>query len=179
MSVIITAVVAVSLCVAGPAQAKGVSAVTVCGADSCRDFTDQSRIHFFGPAGGPADPPRSATGWYRVTVAIGAEGGPPEQRLTLAALPDEGLIRASDGSWMSIYPQAAPAYRDAVRGLEPLPASELGLAPPPAPESDTAGDPGGDGVPWLLVALGGVACLVAIAFTPPVRRRFGGPQSSS
>jgi hypothetical protein len=171
------AVLAVLLCAAASAQAKGVSAATVCGADGCRDITDQSRLQFFSEGGPPTDPPSTASGWYRVTVTIGAPGA-PEDRFTMAVVTDQRLIRGSDGTWMPVSPDAVAAYRSAARGLEPLPPSGLGLKPSPAPDAAPSPDGGGD-VPWVLLVLGAAVCLGAIALTPPVRRRFSGPQSSS
>ena len=176
---VVATCLAAFLCVAVPAHAKGVSEAKVCGADGCRDVTDQGRLQFFSEGGPPADPPSSATGWYRVTVTIGVPGA-PEDRFTIAALPDQRLIRGSDGTWMPVSPDAAAAYRSATRGLEPLPASELGLRPSPAVGAAPAdGDGGGDGMPWLLVVLGAGVAVAAIALSPPVRRRLAPPEPSS
>jgi hypothetical protein len=113
-----------------------------------------------------------------VTVTIGVPGA-PEDRFTMAVLPHERLIRGSEGTWMPVSPDAAAAYRSATRGLEPLPASGLGLKPTPAPDAAPRSGDGGEGdVPWVLIVLGTAVCLVAIALTPPVRRRFARPQSS-
>jgi hypothetical protein len=112
-----------------------------------------------------------------MTVRIGSENGPAEERITMAALPGEGLIRGPDGSWMSMYAQAAPAYRDAVRGLEPLPASELGLKPRAARGQGRDVDDGGNGVPWVAVAFGAALALGGLAFRALARRRLARPAS--
>ena len=172
--------VAAFLFAAAPAAGKGVVGAKVCGADACREVKDQALLERFAEGGAAGGPPSVATGWYRVTLAIGAEGEGVMSRDTMVVMPDRGIIRSSTGHWVPVSAEATAAYRQVTQGLTPLPPEELGLrSSPPAPDRPSAGD-GHGGLPWVLVlAFVAAAGLGAIALTPPVRRRLGGTPSSS
>jgi hypothetical protein len=180
----VVAVFLTALFAAAPAaHAKGVMAAQVCGANGCNDVTDRSQLDLFLQGGDPTDPPSSTTGWYRARLTIGADGS-AEDHFTIVVVPDQRRIRGSEGVWMPIGPDAADAYRQAARGLEPFPASKLGLKPvPPVQQvgSTTSSDTGSgdDGIPWVVIVIGTLAALAAVALSPRVRRRLAGPESSS
>jgi hypothetical protein len=157
--------------VAAPSvQAKGVVSATVCGADACREVDEGREIQLFTESQGPTGPPASASGWYRARLAIGAPGEPAQERITVAVLPDQRLMRGPGLTWNPINEDAARTFAAAADGLEPLPPSDLGIRPAAAPRP-VARDEGG-GVPWGLVAAAIAVALAAVALTPPVRRRL-------
>jgi hypothetical protein len=149
------AITAALLILAPQAAAKAITNATVCGASECRDVEDRALLFTMPDTGDPTEPPRNPSGgWYRTQFEIDAEGH--HETFKVAAVPGAGYVRASDQStgryvWMPMTDDAADAYRQVVRGLEPLPVSSLrGLnrrtvAPASAP------DPAG-GFPWEWVA---------------------------
>lgn len=173
------AITAALLILAPQAAAKAITNAKVCGAGECRDVKDRTLLFAMPDSGDPTQPPRNPSGgWYRTTFEIDAEGH--HERFTVAAIPGAGYVRASDQStgryiWMPMTDDAADAYRQVVRGLEPRPLSSLrGLdqgtvAPAPAP------DPAG-GFPWGWIAGALGATVLAAAGLVARRRREAAPK---
>jgi hypothetical protein len=174
---------------AAPATAKKIVKAQVCGASGCSEITDRDMLAALPEGGDPTDPPSHASGWYRATLTVAA--GDARDSFSLAALPDAGYLRSEKDpviggyNWMRMTPAAAAAYRSAVRGIRPFPASRLGgLSDAPNGSQVAAADrqvpqraPDDDGVPvWVLaLAIGGAlaaaAALLRRRWMPTVRAR--------
>jgi hypothetical protein len=148
---------------------------TVCGANGCRDVDSGRQLELFTGSSGPTGPPASATGWYRARLAFGAPGEPVQERITVAVIPDQRLMRGPGDGWNPINEEAARAFTEAAAGLEPLPPSELGLKPTAAatPKPAVAEDDGG--FPWLgFILISAAACsIAACAYYLHARSRSG------
>jgi hypothetical protein len=161
---------------AGEAAAKEVVAAKVCGASECRQVEDERPLAAFSE-GGPAAPgPERAAGFYRAELTVAGEGG-DRFRFELAVVPTAGMIRSEDGTWMPVSRTAAAQLRRVTRGLEPVPAGELGsLAGPepvearvdevvvPEPEPSPSS-------PWWPWVLGGATVVAGLALLALRRRR--------
>jgi hypothetical protein len=178
----LVAVSLLALALAGPAYAKKVAAAKVCGASECREVKDDSLLAVLPEGGDPSDPPSHPAGWYRVTMTIDAEDA--SDRFTLAVLPEAGYMRGFDDqyrrfTWMLMRPATAKAYREIVRGLEPLPVSRLRGLDHRLPQAqvvevfEPAADSASEGaVPWEWVGGGlGAAALAGGALATWRRRR--------
>lgn len=120
------------LAAAGEAAAKEVVAAKVCGASDCRELTDRAQLMALQEGGPPTGPPAKRSEWYRADVVVAGEGD-DRFRFELALIPDAGLMRGEDGTWMPVSKRAARLLREATRGLQPFPAKELGGLEPPGP----------------------------------------------
>lgn len=125
-------VVALALAVPASAPAKGVSAMTACGASGCEDVdrTVAQGLHDRGSLEGnpTAAAARSAPAPFyrlRITIAAGEERMP----WTTWFVPGRGLLRGGDdagqGAWLEMSGRAAAAMRRAVEGVRPFPAPRL------------------------------------------------------
>jgi hypothetical protein len=172
-----------SLALVSSAAAKEVVGAKVCGAADCRDVKDERAMAAYAEGGPPSDPPEKASGWYRVELTVRGDG----ERITFATtvVPDAGLQRAENGTWMSVPQTALADVRRVARALEPFPAAQLGSLDVklpearvdqvfnPAADAAAASDGGSATWPWILgaaVLLGGLAALLV----PRLRRGPGG-----
>ncbi|MEA2340274.1 MAG: hypothetical protein QOG11_351 [Solirubrobacteraceae bacterium] len=127
---------------AGPAAAKELTTLSVCGADGCVNRTerlaDANRGHDgLLDVGTPmADP--GAAPFVRLKLGIGDGRGRVFGRDVMVFVPRSGLVRAADGVWYRLPPAGLAFFRAAARGVARLPASRLPPppAPPPAPPAE-------------------------------------------
>lgn len=180
---------------AGPAAAKELTTLSVCGADGCVSRTDRLAGAKRGhdgllDVGTPmADP--GAAPFVRLKLGIGDGRGRVFGREVMVFVPRSGLVRAGDGVWYRLPPAGLAFFRAAARGVAQLPASRLPPppAPPPAPPAEPvaaappahhapAAPAGHDGGPSaaLVVGLAGFALAVAACGSFAWRRRRAGPQ---
>jgi hypothetical protein len=183
----LTAVVA--LAIAGPASAKEVSKVKVCGASGCHEASDKQLLAGFGDGGSSTSPPKSRGPFYNVTVTVNE--GKAHDKWTIAYLPAGHLIRTQDPTdgqaWLTADAATAALYTKLIGDLKPFSASRLpAIKPisatvdqvitPPAPVPPTP-DTGG-GFPWIVVVLAGGG-LVVLAAAIGGRRRFRAHRTST
>lgn len=128
------ALAGLSLALPAAADAKGLSAVSVCGAGDCREVRGHERLMALMSSGVmegtpslAASRPRPAP-FYRVRVEMSA----PERShsWTSAFVPSSGLWRAEEqgGRWVELPPAGAAALRRVARGLRPFPAPRITAA---------------------------------------------------
>jgi hypothetical protein len=186
---------AVVLAPAGPAAAKELTTLSVCGADGCVSRTDRLADAKRGhdgllDVGTPmADP--GAAPFVRLKLGIGDGRGRVFGRDVMVFVPRSGLVRAGDGVWYQLPPAGLAFFRAAARGVARLPASRLPPppAPPPAPPAEPvaaaapahhapAAPAGGDGGPSAALVVGLAAFAVAVAACASFawRRRRAGPR---
>jgi hypothetical protein len=134
-------VVALVLAVAPAAAAKEITKAEVCGPDGCTAVADRAVLPILGNGGPPRTPPTAAP-YYDVRITM-AEG---DQNATwsFAAVPARHAMRADDGTWMEMAPDAAALVTKTAAGRTPYPAGEMAgwaAAPDPKPEPATADSP--------------------------------------
>jgi hypothetical protein len=169
--VAVLAALAVTLALAGAAAAKEVERVQACGRDGCADVRvhgDREALVEVGTAA--AGPRRSGPGFLRLRITVG--DGVGHVRIDQLYVPRRDLVAFRDevGEWR--WATAPATLRAAVRGVRPLPASQLprGAARTPpahvveavAPARDALAGTAGGGVPaWAVIVA--AAALVALA----------------
>jgi hypothetical protein len=162
MTRLLVALIAVSalLAATAAAPAKEVTSATVCGAAGCKSSDDKDAVAAAVENGGPpTTPPRHRAAFYRVTIHI--KGDPEPLRLLVA--PPIGRVRGPDGTWSSLPPRTANAWRDVVRGVRPF--------PPPVPGKQPTG-----GASWGPIAATAAAVVAGFALATALvtrRRRRG------
>jgi len=168
---VLLALAAVALGPAATASAKEIDKVKVCGADGCHDVTDRTTMAIT-DGGPPTGSPDAATPFYRVKISMKEPGGESIPGWSLVWVPAAELIGQEDGTWTRPPSTTVDELKLATRGIEPLPASKLGL-PEPTPEETPAAasvpatppDDGG-GPPtavWVLLAAGALGLIAALA----------------
>lgn len=160
------------------ASAKEVVKAQVCGADGCVAVSSAVAMDLadYGP---PSDPPKAAAAFYTAEVTM--RGGDEKFTLKSTFVPAGGFMRGDDGQWRDAPIQTEEAFKSAVGGLEPFPASELGPLPTPAPKTIAAPDPApvdDGGSVWLIVAFGLAGVVATWGLVLFVRRRRGSEGSS-
>jgi hypothetical protein len=105
------------------AEAKGVAALKVCGANDCREVRDREDLAVVAFGGVPGDPPTAPAEWYRVDVAV--HGDMRQERYTSVILPSLNRMRGEQGGWMRLSDAELAPFRRLVHGLEPKPAPTL------------------------------------------------------
>lgn len=187
-------IVVIVLAAPAAAPAKGIKAVTVCGASGCRGVHDSEDQQWILGGSQPVNPPGVAAPFYEVRVEVGGEGF--SDHWTSAYLPSLHYMRGSDENgdpaWTVVQsPQGLRALGQATRGLRAFPASRLGALGPknvtganvvevyePARDAAVAGDAGGGGSAWIwLAAAAGALGLGGLALT--ARRRIRKPTPPS
>jgi hypothetical protein len=159
------------------AAAKEVVKAEVCGADDCVTLGPAAAANLT-DGGPPTDPPKAASPFYTAELTVRGDG---EETFTwkTAFVPNGGLLRGDDGTWMDAPVQTENAFKRAARGLEAFPASELGPLPPPTeaqvsevvrPPADPAPVDDGNST-WLIAALGLGGLVATWALALYVRRR--------
>jgi hypothetical protein len=175
--------VVMALAIAGPAWAKEVSKVKVCGTSGCQETSDKQLLAGFGDGGSSVGPPKSRSPFYNVTLTVRA--GDAHDTWTIAYLPSQNLIRTQDPAdgqaWLRPDAKTAALYAKLIGTLQAFPASRLPkihaptatvdeVITPPAPHPPVAGDDA-SGFPWLVLILGGGGFLVLAAAIGGRRRR--------
>ena len=163
------------------AHAKGVAAVTVCGANGCH-AVDRAAVRAGFDAFRRAGAPRRAEPFYTIRAKARVSSGQVVEVFSLDWLPRAGLTRPyAERTWTRPAPVLASALRRAARGLAPHSAAELGSVgdgPPVArvvevfAPADTARN--GHGAPEDTDGTAPIAILAAAllaAAAPTARRR--------
>ncbi len=173
------------------AIAKEVSAAKVCGVKDCVDVGDEEVRMVIASGGPPTSGPERGLPWYRSTLTFTVPD--PNARAeysTLAVVPRARVLRADDGTWISMSPEAAAAYAKLTAGLLPRPARTLPgvgsdaalpearvdeVVEPPTPT--VSGDEQGawGWIAWLIVGLAALAGAGLLIRRPRRPRRAGSP----
>jgi hypothetical protein len=151
----------------------------VCGAGGCVTSQDKQAIFPLVQGGPPAPgPPAHGAPGYRVRITIGGEPGMHDTYAEWI-VPSLGLIRGSQGDWMTLPAATLAALRKVAPGVRPFPAGRVPLTghpqttggalppqtykvadtPKATPAAESAGGDGG--TPWWLIG-GIVAALAAL-----------------
>ncbi|HMJ37350.1 MAG TPA: hypothetical protein VK501_25825 [Baekduia sp.] len=182
---ILLLVAAAAALTAAPAGAKGLTGVSVCGADGCTSHSGDpgSLAPLLDGGALVADPGRAP--FVRIKEHLG-DGGKTFGTSTLIYVPRWGLWRNEEGSWLRPYPDAATLLRRLTRDVRPLPAKALKphktsgppvpearpwVAPAPAAAVAGLGDDGGPS--GVLLAAAGAAVALALTAVALWRRRHG------
>jgi hypothetical protein len=178
------ALAAAAALTAAPAGAKGITGVSVCGADGCTAGHLNPRT--LGPlldwGTDVADPGRAP--FLRIKQHIG-DGGQTFGITTVIYIPGSGLQRhEEEGVWTRPYPDAARLLKRLTHGIRPLPARELlphrpsGPPVPEAPKTPAVAAPTAsstaDGSPGAILTAGAVLALALGLAALALRRRRGG-----
>jgi hypothetical protein len=158
-------------------EATEISSAKVCGASECREVSDPEAATALavGPRPRGTDAPERGLPWYKSTLTIRAEhGGEVFNRVSVTVVPSAGLMRAEEGTWVTLPSESKEAYAKLTAGLTPRPARTfpgvgedgklpVGALAPEVFESPSAATPGSDGSKVWIVALGGgvLAALMA------------------
>jgi hypothetical protein len=157
-------------------EATEISSAKVCGASECREVSDPEAATALavGPRPRGTDAPERGLPWYKSTLTIRAEHGGEvfTDRVSVTVMPSAGLMRAEEGTWVTLPSESEEAYAKLTAGLTPRPARTLPSVgedaklpvdslPPEVFESPSAATPASDGSNVWIVALGG-GVLVAL-----------------
>ena len=158
-------------------EATEISSAKVCGAGECRELSDPEAATALavGPTPRGTDAPVRGLPWYKSTLTIPAEGGGEVDRVSVSVtvVPSAGLMRVSDGVWVTLPSESKEAYAKLTAGLTPRPARTLPSVGEDANlpvarvdevvEPPSAATPASDGSNVWIVALGGgvLAALMA------------------
>jgi len=165
------AVAAAAIGPAATASAKEIDTIKICGADGCQDVTDRATMAV--TDGGPSTAwPDEATPFYRVKITVKVPEGETVPGWSFLWVPAAEMIAQEDGTWTNPPSTTVDELELLTRGIEPLPASKLGL-PAPAPDETPEGasvpatPPDDGGSPptavWVLVAAGGLGLIALFA----------------
>ena len=172
------------------ADAKGIAALTVCGANGCHPV-DRAAVRAGFEAFRRAGAPRGAEPFFTIRARARVSSGQVVEVFSLDWLPRAGLTRPyAERTWTRPAPVLAAALRRAARGLAPHPAAEPGRSatarPSPASSrlyapAETAGD--ADGTPQgtdrtAPIAILAAALLAVAALTARRRTRRGRPPAA-
>ena len=147
--------VALVLAVAPAAAAKEITKAEVCGPDGCTAVADRAVLPILGNGGPPRTPPTAAP-YYDVRITM-AEGD-QDATWSFAAVPARHAMRADDGTWMEMAPDASALVTKTAAGRKPYPAGEMAgwaAAPDPKPEPAGADSPLRGAKPGSLLPSGG------------------------
>lgn len=176
---VLLAVAALLGSAASTAAAKEIASVKVCGAGGCTDVTDRTSMAI-ADGGPPTAWPDAKTPFYRVKIAVKAEGGRKVPGWSFQWVPAAQKIQFEDGTWGNPPSTTIDELERVTRGIEPLPASRLVL-----PDGVVAGATAApakpaphDGIPtvaWVFLAAGalGAVALLARAAAGMIGRRGG------
>jgi hypothetical protein len=161
-------------------EATEISSAKVCGAGECREVSDPEAATALavGPRPRGTDAPERGLPWYKSTLTIRAEDGGEvfTDRVSVTVVPSAGLMRAEEGTWVTLPSESEEAYAKLTAGLTPRPARTfpgvgedgklpVGALAPEVFESPSAATPApaSDGSNVWIVALGGgvLAALMA------------------
>jgi hypothetical protein len=172
------------------ADAKGIAALAVCGANGCHPV-DRAAVRAGFEAFRRAGAPRRAEPFFTIRARARVSSGAIVEVFALDWLPRAGLTRPyAERTWTRPAPVLATALRRAARGLAPHPAAELGSVddgPPVArvvevyapaeAANDVDSTPHGAGV-TLPIAILAAALLAAAALTARRRARRDRPPAT-
>ena len=169
--------VALVLAVAPAAAAKEITKAEVCGPDGCSAVSDRAALPILGNGGPPRTPPTAAP-YYDVRITM-AEGD-QDATWSFAAVPARHAMRADDGTWMEMAPDASALVTKTAAGRKPYPASEMvgwAAAPDPKPEPASTDSPPLGAKPGSLLPSGGwpegvIVALIAVAAAFVARRAW-------
>src|SRR5215204_5891705 len=107
-------------------EATEISSAKVCGAGECREVSDPEAATALavGPRPRGTDALERGLPWYKSTLTIRAEQG-SEDRVSVTVVPSAGLMRAEEGTWVTLPSQSKEAYAKLTAGLTPRPARTL------------------------------------------------------
>ena len=179
-------------------EAAEINSAKVCGASECREVSDPEaatalavvrtrrqggrRVVDF-PRG--TDAPAPGLPWYKSTLTIPAEdGGEVFNRVSVTVVPSAGLMRAEEGTWVTLPSESKKAYAKLTAGLTPRPARTLPgvgedakypsarvdevVEPPSAATPAAASD--GSNV-WIVALGGGVLAALMAGLLLTIRHR--------
>lgn len=106
-----------ALVLAAPAAGKGISELSICGAEGCRDVTEGATFAVM--EGGPsvARPPAGEP-WFDVRVTV-SHGEEYEDSWTQRWLPGAEAMRGADGAWTKVSPAAQTELAELSEGMAP------------------------------------------------------------
>jgi hypothetical protein len=175
------------LLIAVPAQAKEISAISVCGSEDCvnLDSKHDGNLMAFANGGSPTDPPGTAAPFYRLRFTVREPGTDAHDSWTVQFVPKLRLIGShGEGDqwvWSEVAGPQARRLNGAARGLAPISAAHLkgfDQKPPGAQVVEVLAPPKqrasteDDGVAWgWIAAAAGAALLAAAAALMVVRSR--------
>ena len=150
------------------ADAKGIAALTVCGANGCHPV-DRAGVRAGFEAFRRAGAPRAAEPFFTIRAKARVSSGEVVEVFSLDWLPRAGLTRPyAERTWTRPAPVLAAALRRAARGLAPHPAAELGSVSDGPPVARVAevyapaeGADDGDGTPRRTGGTAPIAILAA------------------
>jgi hypothetical protein len=157
------------LIAAPAASAKEFTKVRACGTDACVTTRDHLILRGLVNGGPPTVPPSVGGSVFRLTATVVEPSGVVVARPKSWWMPSERLLVTEDGVWMHLRRTPSRALDRVVAGLQPFPATRVGLktsapAHAPARRDDR-------GTSWLLpIALAAAALLGAGALLLAVRR---------
>jgi MYXO-CTERM domain-containing protein len=115
------------LVAAASAQAKGITAATICGASECREVGDPMELQDLEAGNRPARAPGTPSPWYGVEYTVEHDG--QADSWFVAVMPAAGYVRYGPDEgpydWMELAPNAALRYRELTAGIEGRPARSL------------------------------------------------------
>lgn len=174
------AVAAIAL-LAGPAQAKELTAARACDDDGCNTIKGAAALR--GMDGGtPTSAPEKGAPFYRIHTTVKVPGE-KDFHNTFVYVPSAGALRFPGQygayEWLAATPSGRRGFDRLVRGLEPLPAARLkgvGVKEPVAKVDEVVpapvvADEDGGGLPWTLLLIPGGIALAAAAWRVTKSRR--------
>jgi len=152
----VAAVVVAWATTATPAVAKAVSALEACGANACRETTDEQTLRLLVNIGDPgsAPPPAQRTLWFRMVMTVTWDTGPGQQGHDSWAMryyPAAGMMR-DHRVWVQLPDATIARFDELTRGLDARGAVPSAPAVVTGPNS-TASSGGGVGLAAVAGAL--------------------------
>jgi len=158
---------------ASPAVAKAVSVLEACGANTCRETTDESTLRLLNNIGdpGPPPPPALRTRWFRMVMTVTWETGPGQQghdTWVMRYYPAAGMMR-DHRVWVRLPDATVARFDELTRGLD-----ARGAVPAAAVVVTRPGSAGSSGGGAGLAAVGSALATVGLVGGALILRRRGG-----
>jgi hypothetical protein len=165
------AVVVVWTTTAAPAVAKAVPVLEVCGANACRQTTDEQTLGLLVNIGdpGPAPPHAQQVQWFRIAMTVTWDAGHGEQGhdgWVMRYYPAARMMR-DQRVWVQLPDATIARFDELTRGLDARGA--VASAPIVVPGPDSTASSGGG-----LAAIAGVLATAGVVGGALVLRRRGG-----